>query len=174
MQETQPDATTDLRELDGQRVEVDPEKLGDRGESPKDLLWKYAELVVEWGFKNGAEELAFDGSIESIHLLGRVGTVSPLPGDTVTKMTGEHTWTSPPSGGARRGIVVPVLYTDAVRGLGRTILTVRATSGSFSFLPLDLSDGPILTPEHGFFVADASADVGAQDASMMDASMMAS
>jgi hypothetical protein len=155
-------ATVDLQELAGQKVDIEPEKLGDRGESPRDLLWKYAEVVVEWGFKKGTENLAFDGSIESIHLLGRVGTVSPLPGDSVTEMAGEHTWTSPSSGGARRGVVVPVLYTDAVRGLGRTILTVRTSSGSFSFQPLDLTDGPILAPEHGFFVADASSGVAAK------------
>ena len=162
MRETQAEATVDLQELDGQRIEVDPEKLGDRGPSPRDLLWKYAEIVVEWGFKKGTEDLAFDGSIASTHLLGRVGAVSPLPGDSVTEMTGEHAWMSPPSGGGRRGIVVPVLYADALRGAGRTILTVRTNSGSFSFLPPDLSDGPVLAPEFGFFVADASADATAR------------
>jgi hypothetical protein len=96
--------------------------------------------------------LAFDGNIESTHELGAVGTAKPLPEDKVTKMTGERAWKSPPSNGARRGIVVPVLYTNAVRGPERTIVTVRTSSGSFSFQPVDLATGPILAPEYGFFV----------------------
>ena len=120
------------------------------------LRWKYAEIVVEWGFKAAAEKLAFDGRIESTHLLGAVGKAGPLPQDKVTTMTGERAWKSPGGKGARRGIVVGVLFTDAVRGPGRTIVTVRTSSGSFSFQPVDLRYGPILAPEYGFFVRDVS------------------
>ena len=131
----------DLRDTAGQPVS------GEDG-----LVWKYAEVEVEWGFKKGTENLPFDGSIQSTHLLGMVGAARPLPGDKQTSMTGPLGWKSPAGGQSRRGIVVPVLYTPAVRGPARTILTVRTTSGSFSFQPIDLETGPILTPEYGFFV----------------------
>jgi len=134
-------APADLRDMAGQPVPGNPR-----------LRWKYAEILVEWGFKEGTGQLAFDGNIESTHVLGAVGTATPLAEDKITTMTGKRAWKSPPSRGARRGIVVPVLYTDAVRGPARTILTVRTSSGSFSFQPVDLATGPILAPEYGFFV----------------------
>lgn len=65
---------------------------------------------------------------------------------------GERAWKSPPAGGARRGIVLPVSYTAATRGSARSIFTVRTSSGSFSFMPVDLDTGPILAPEYGFFI----------------------
>ena len=141
--EAPPGAPTpeNLRELDSLPVRENPR-----------LRWRYAEIEVEWGFKEGTEKLAFDGSIESTHLLGMVGKAAPLPGDKVTTMTGDRAWKSPGSGTSRRGIVAPVLYTPAVRGPERTILTVRTRSGSFSFQPVDLEGGPILAPESGFFV----------------------
>jgi len=140
--ETPPQAApANLRDMAGQNV---------GGE--KNLAWKYAEIVVEWGFKTGTEDLPFDGSIQSTHSLGILGNVRPLPGDKQTAMTGPLTWESPAGGEARRGIVVPVLYTPAVRGPARTILTVRTSSGSFSFQPVDLETGPILAPQYGFFV----------------------
>ena len=119
-------APADLREMAGQPVAGNPR-----------LRWKYAEILVEWGFKEETEQLAFDGNIESTHELGAVGRAKPLPEDKVTVMTGERAWKSPPSSEVRRGIVVAVLYTDAVRGPGRTIVTVRTSSGSFSFQPVD-------------------------------------
>ena len=134
-------AAADLRDMAGQPVS------GENG-----LVWKYAEVELEWGFKKGTENLPFDGSIQSTHLLGMVGAARPLPGDKQTTMTGPLAWKSPAGGKSRCGIVVPVLYTPAVRGLARTILTVRTTAGSFSFQPIDLELGPILTPEYGFFV----------------------
>ena len=133
-------APVNLRERDGQPVEGNPR-----------LRWKYAQIVVEWGFKEGAEKRAFDGRIESTYLLGMLGEAGPLPGANLTPMTTRRAWKSP-AGRSRRGIVVPVLYTDAVRGPGRTIVTVRTSSGSFSFQPVDLRYGPILAPEYGFFV----------------------
>jgi len=134
-------APANLRDMAGQPV------VGEDG-----LAWKYAEVVVEWGFKKGTENLPFDGSIQSTHLLGMLGAAKPLPGDTQTTMTGPLAWKSPAGGESRRGIVVPVLYTPAVRGPARTIVTVRTGSGSFSFQPVDLETGPILAPEYGFFV----------------------
>lgn len=134
-------APVNLQARDGQPVEGNPR-----------LRWKYTRIVVEWGFKEGTEKLTLDGSIESTHLLGAVGQAEPLPEDKVTTMTGERSWRSPAGEGPRRGIVVAVLFTDAVRGPGRTILTVRTRSGSFSFQPVDLRSGPILAPEYGFFV----------------------
>ena len=133
--------SADLRTMAGQSIEGHP-----------NLRWKYAELLVEWGFKDGAENFAFDGNIESTYTLGALGAAKPIPGDKATTMTGERAWKSPAASGGRRGVVLPVLYTDAVRGPGRTIITVRTSSGSFSFQPTDLATGPILAPEYGFFV----------------------
>ena len=138
-------AAADLREMAGRPVPGNPR-----------LRWKYAEILVEWGFQEGTEQLAFDGNIESTHVLGAVGAAAPLPEDKITTMTGKRAWKSPPSGASRRGIVAPVLYTDAVRGPVRTIVTVRTNSGSFSFQPVDLETGPILAPEYGFFVRAVS------------------
>lgn len=156
-----PDLMNNLRALDGHIVEVDPQILGDRGASAKPLRWRYRELVIEWGFKEGTEDLVFDGNIQSTHYLGEIGTIIPLPEDNTTEMTAEQAWKSPPSGGSRRGITVSVLYADTVRGPGRTILTVRTCSRSFSFLPVDLDDAPILAPAHGFFVADIASNLTA-------------
>ncbi|MBM4144646.1 MAG: hypothetical protein FJ225_13815, partial [Lentisphaerae bacterium] len=117
-------AAADLRDMAGQTI------VGEDG-----LVWKYVEAIVEWGFQKGTEDLPFDGSIQSTHVLGVLGTARPLPGDKQTTMTGPLAWKSPAGGGARRGIVLPVLYTPAVRGPARTILTVRTASGSFSFHP---------------------------------------
>jgi len=133
-------APANLRDRDGQEV-------GEQG-----LVWKYAEVVLEWGFQKDTENRPFDGSIRSTYQLGELGTATPVPGDTQTTMTGPLAWKSPASGTSRRGIVVPVLYTPAVRGPERTILTVRTVSGSFSFQPVDLETGPILASEYGFFV----------------------
>jgi len=133
-------APADLRELAGQAVPAEP-----------NLAWKYTELLIEWGFKKGAENLACDGAIECTQT-GMAGKAKPLPGDSQTTMTAERSWKSPGAGQGRRGIVLPVLYTPAVRGPSRTILTVRTSSGSFSFQPVDVESGPILVAEYGFFV----------------------
>ena len=140
-----PAAPVNLREKYGQPVQGNPR-----------LHWIYARIEVEWGFQEPAGKPAFDGKIESTHLLGVLGKARPLPGDTLTTMTGDRAWKSP-AGRSRRGVIVPVLYTDAVRGPGRTILTVRTRAGSFSFQPVDLRYGPILAPEYGFFIRDVSA-----------------
>ena len=145
-----PESVPDLDKLVGQPVDGRPK-----------LVWKRAEVLIEWGFKKGTEALPFDGSVEATQV-AMVGVARPLSGDTKTAMTGDRLWKSPGGDGARRGIVVPVLYTAATRGPERSIVTVRTTSGSFSFQPVDLEAGPILAPEYGFFVALASANVTAE------------
>ena len=65
---------------------------------------------------------------------------------------------------ARRGVRFRLLYIGDSRwrrvwpyhaqpeDVARTIVTVWTKSGSFSFLAGDLEHGPVLAPEHGFFV----------------------
>jgi len=144
-------STADLDTLDGQPIP---------GEEP--LRWRRADVVVEWGFDTATAGVAYDGSIESTHPLGIVGVPKPLPGDSATTMIGDYMWRSPAAGGARRGIVVALLYSSATRGATRTIITVRTSAGSFSFQPVDLATGPILAPEYGFFVAKAAANTTAR------------
>ena len=129
------------REMDGKPLEGHPE-----------IHWNYSELMIEWGFNEGTGKLAFDGSVELTYGPGALGLAKPLTEDKATSMTGERTWKSPASSGARRGITIPALYADAVLGPTRTIITVRTESGSFSFQPADLATGPILAPEYGFFI----------------------
>jgi hypothetical protein len=131
-------------------------------------VWRKADLLIEWGFKEGTEGLAFDGSIEATQT-GMVGKAAPLPGDQRTTMTDDRTWRSP-GGTGRRGIVVPVLFTDATQGPVRTIITVRTSSGGFSFVPAELDYGPILAPEFGFFVCDTGSKI-AKDAKPAPAEM---
>ena len=89
------------------------------GQTVEGHHWKYTDIVVEWGFKEGTEQLAFDGSIESTYRLGIIGKAKPVDGDGVTMMTGERAWKSAGSARLRRGIIVGVLYTDALRGPAR-------------------------------------------------------
>jgi hypothetical protein len=133
-------APAELQELAGQTVP------GER-----DLQWRYAEVMIEWGFTKGTEKRVFDGSLQCTQT-GVAGKAKPIPGDGQTIMTAERAWKSPSSPQGRRGVLMPVLYTPSVRGPSRTILTVRTSSGSFSFQPVDLENGPILVNEYGFFV----------------------
>ena len=123
-------------------------------------VWKYIEVLIEWGFGKGTEALPFDGSVEASQVAPvMVGKAQPLSGDRATTMTGKQAWKSPVASGARRGIVLPVLYASG--SVRISILTVRTASGSFSFRPADLEDGPILAPEYGFFVANAASNTTA-------------
>lgn len=137
---------------DGRELKLDAMPI----RKAQSLGWKCADIVIEWGFDNVTKALTYDGRITSSYDLGKVGAARPLEGDAATVMTGVQSWRSTAKGGARRGIIVPVLYTDAVRGPERAIVTVRTNHGSFSFQPADLEDGPILAPEYGFFVAKAN------------------
>lgn len=131
----------DLRELASKPVQGHP-----------GLTFRFAAVTIEWGFMEGTQSRVVDGGIESTHDLGFVGKASPIPGDTVTTMTGDRTWRSPGGSAGRRGIVLPMVYTPAARGPERTIITLRTTGGNFSFQPRDLEDGPIFVKEHGFFI----------------------
>ena len=83
--ETPPQAApANLRDMAGQKVS-----------GHENLAWRYAEIAVEWGFKKGTEDLPFDGSIQSTHSLGMLGTARPLSGDRQTTMAGPLAWKSP-------------------------------------------------------------------------------
>ncbi|NQT53983.1 hypothetical protein HQ576_18155, partial [bacterium] len=124
--------------------------------------WKLMEVEIEWGFQAGTEKLAFDGRLEAYD--GVLGKARPLAGHGGTTLVSEHAWESRPSGGARRGITIPLLYLGStlntsvwrqharLEDANRTIVTVRTGVGSFSFLPADLETGPILAHEYGFFI----------------------
>ncbi|MBM4041720.1 MAG: hypothetical protein FJ290_24745 [Planctomycetes bacterium] len=124
--------------------------------------WKLVEVEIEWGFQAGTEKLAYDGRLEAYN--GLLGKARPLTGDDGTRLVGDQAWTSKAAGGARRGIALSLLYLGStlntrvwrqqarLEDANRTIVTVRTTAGSFSFLPADLETGPILAPEYGFFV----------------------
>jgi hypothetical protein len=99
-----------------------------------------ADILIEWGYDPGREKLAYDGRIE-VTQNGTVLKVAPLQGSSTT-MTGPASWTSAPAGGQRRGIVAAVRYCEDQTGTKRTILTIRTTSGSFSFVPAELDPLP--------------------------------
>ncbi len=127
--------------------------------------WKPLDIVIEWGFQQGAEQLPFDGTIAIYN--GVLGKIAPLAGDAGTRITGDAAWDSAVADSSRRGISAQILYIGykdtpvwpgqaKIEDVNRTIVTVRTRSGSFSFMPADLERGPILAPEFGFFVAKAS------------------
>jgi hypothetical protein len=115
--------------------------------------WRYVEVLIEWGF--GPQTQACDGNVAVTSDLGSLGEARPLPGDAATVMVDRHAWRSPAAPG-RRGVVIPVVYTDALRGDDRTIVTIRSGGDGFSFLPTDLAQGPLLLQELGFFVCALS------------------
>ncbi len=115
--------------------------------------WRYVEVLVEWGF--GPQPTTCDGSLAITSDLGALGAARPLPDDASTILVDRHAWRSPAEPG-RHGVVIPVLYTDALRGDDRTIVTVRSGGDGFSFLPSDLAQGPLLLRELGFFVCALS------------------
>ncbi|MGD0898266.1 MAG: hypothetical protein ABR915_10560, partial [Thermoguttaceae bacterium] len=133
--------------------------------------WQSADLEIEWGFQTGSEKKAFDGRLEVYN--GIADKVESLSGDSGTRMTDDRAWQSKPAGGARRGVRARVRFLGKTHNTPRwnqnatiqdancTIITVRTSSGSFSFMPADLESGPILAPEFGFFVAKAGSGVSA-------------
>jgi hypothetical protein len=101
-----------------------------------------ADLVIEWGYEPGKDKLVYDGRIEATQN-ATILKVVPLPGDA-TAVTGATAWTSAPASGQRRGIVATVRYRENhLTGTQRSILTVRTTSGSFSFVPAELDPLPV-------------------------------
>ena len=121
--------------------------------------WSTLDVEIEWGFKQGAEEVAFDGRIEAYY--GYVKSVKPLPEDEGTTMAGADAWKSSPApGGARRGIAVSLLYPGRFgRRPGISPLDTRITlwtkGGNLTFVPDDVNTGPVLVPGLGMFVTKA-------------------
>ena len=140
---------------------ADLQKMAGQLATGKNVRWKYLEAVVEWGFGQGAETLSLDGRFESTFNYGMIGKIKPLADDPATTVTGDTSWKSPASD-RRRGIVTPILYTDAPLGPEQTIITVSTSAGRFSFRPIDLESGPILAVECGFFVANALSHITAK------------
>ncbi|MBI2844546.1 MAG: hypothetical protein HYX78_14220 [Armatimonadetes bacterium] len=116
-------------------------------------VWKRMDVEIEWGFQAGKKR-DFDGRLEPY--MAMIGPVAPLAGDKGTTMTGEHKWRSRVAGdNARRGIVVPLLYSpDSRPGLDSRI-TIWSEKAGFTFRVSDLDNGPIYIPEHGVFVTKA-------------------
>jgi len=115
--------------------------------------WKRMDLEIEWGFQAGTERADFEGRLET-HV-AMTGPVSPLPGDAGTVVTAGNQWKSQASGGARRGVAVPVVYAPSSRlGLDSRI-TVWTGENGFTFRISDLDTGPILMPERGVYVTKA-------------------
>jgi hypothetical protein len=125
-------------------------------------VWKRMEVEIEWGFDDATVKREYDGRVEAYD--GIISEARALAGDRGTLMTGPQAWRSVRQGEARRGVRLCVLYMGTSRwrrvwpyhaqpeDVARTILTVWTKSGSFSFQVSDLEQGPILAPEHGFFV----------------------
>ena len=128
--------------------------------------WKKIDLEIEWGFEPATAALGYDGRIQAYD--GVLADVEPLPGDQGTVMVGPCQWRSAGKSDARRGVRLSLLYMGSspwrrmwpnvptAADLPRTIVTVRTASGSLSFLPADLENGPVLAPEYGFFVRRTS------------------
>jgi len=121
--------------------------------SPTLGTWKRMDLEIEWGFQPGQEKANFDGRVES-HV-GWVGPVAPLPGDTGTKIKGAHDWRSRAKGGARRGIVVPLLVASEGRPGLDTRVTVWTGDTGIHLPSEELENGPVLIPAQGVFVTKA-------------------
>ncbi len=112
--------------------------------------WQRIDLEIEWGFSAEAGQLECDGRLEPY--MAQLGAVSPLMGDTGTKVTGPGCWQSQPTGSARRGIVASLLYApDSRPGLDSRV-TVWTGSTGFTIRLTDLDHGPILIPRQGVFI----------------------
>jgi hypothetical protein len=128
--------------------------------------WKQMDVEIEWGYEPARAALPYGGRIEAYD--GRIAGLQPLAGDTGTTLSGVSAWRSAKPAGPRRGVRFNLLYIGdshwrrvwpyhaQAEDVARTIVTLRTESGSFSFLAADLESGPILAPEHGFFVRAAA------------------
>jgi hypothetical protein len=124
--------------------------------------WKRMDVEVEWGYEASRANLPYDGHLSAYD--GVVAGLQPLLDDAGTELAGARAWRSGPAVGPRRGVRFSLLYMGAStwrrtwpysaqqEDVARTLVTVRTTSGSFTFLAADLEHGPILAPECGFFV----------------------
>ena len=127
--------------------------------------WKKMDLEVEWGFDNGTSDKDYSGRVETYD--GRISSLEPLSPDSQTDVS-DRSWQSRGASSARRGVRLSLLYmgtskwrkqqqyTSQRDDVARSIVTIWTKSGSFSFRAADLENGPILAPEHGFFVRRTS------------------
>lgn len=116
--------------------------------------WQRTDVEIEWGFIEGKEKVDFDGKIET-HV-AKAGRIIPIDGDTGTKVTSKHRFTSKYNGGNRRGIIVPLIYApESSPGLDSRV-TVRTNKSGFTFKITDLDKGPIYIPLHNVFIKKAN------------------
>lgn len=143
--------------------------------------WKRLRFELEWGYAAETAGRDYGGRLELYD--GRLAGLTPLGGDSVSRVTDPAAWQSPGQGAGRRGVTGELLYlgtscwrrsypfTTQAEDVARTIVTVRTASGSFSFLAADLERGPILAPEYGFYVRaltqpeaiEATSDAGSHE-----------
>ena len=127
-----------------------------------DAVWKKMEVEIEWGFEAPTATKDYGGRIETYD--GVVAGLRPIMGDAGTTALDACSWRSSGKGTTRRGMKLSLLYmgtsswwklqpfTSQQDDVARTIVTLWTQAGNFSFLAADLENGPILAPEHGFFV----------------------
>ncbi len=128
--------------------------------SPKVGVWKLMDLEIEWGFQAGKENIDFSGTLEPY--VAMPGTISPLANDKGTIINGNHSWQSRKVSGARRGIVLPLLYASGGYPALDSRITIRTKDGGVTFRPDDLESGPILIPEQGVFITKAGSGKSAR------------
>jgi hypothetical protein len=124
--------------------------------------WKRMDVEIEWGFDQVTAEKDYSGRVETYD--GMLANLRPLDGDALTTGTDAVSWRSLGKDSTRRGVKFSLLYMGTSRwrqvqpftsrrdDVARTIVTMWAKAGNFSFLAADLENGPILAPEYGFFV----------------------
>ena len=97
--------------------------------------WKRMDVEIEWGFEASMKGRDHDGRL--VPFMAQVGSVTSLDG----------------GGGARKGVLVPVLYApDSRPGLDSRITVWDAVDG-FTFRLTDLDKGPILIPDRDVFIS---------------------
>jgi hypothetical protein len=101
------------------------------------------------------EKSDFDGRLET-HV-AMAGPVAPLAEDKGTTVAEETTWQSQAAEGegARRGVVVPLLYAPGSCPGVDSRITVWTKTGGFTFRIKDLEGGSMLIPGAGVFITRA-------------------
>src|SRR5208337_4935839 len=106
--------------------------------------WKQMEIEIEWGYEPSTADGDYSGRITTYD--GRLAQMAPTDGDTGTVVEGLSSWRSAGKGGARRGVMVNLLYlgtskwrrvqpfTSQRDDVARTIVTLWTKAGNFSFL----------------------------------------
>jgi hypothetical protein len=128
--------------------------------------WKKMDFEIEWGYEPSAAQKDYSGRVEVYD--GVLAGLSPLDGDTATRVATPASWRSAGKSGPRCGVKAGLLYmgtskwrrvqpfTSQPDDVARSIVTVWTKAGNFSFLAGDLENGPVLAPEYGFFVRRTS------------------